>query len=142
MEIKAKSAMLGYLNAPTPFTPDGWFHTGDEVLVDGEYIKILGRKSEMINVGGQKVFPVEVESVIQQMCEVEDISIIGEKHPLMGQVVVAYVKLFNNADAKEFKKHMRLYCKGKLEGYKVPQKVVFVDHNMVGSRFKKMRNRI
>ncbi|MFC1485182.1 fatty acid--CoA ligase family protein, partial [bacterium] len=53
LEIKAKSAMLGYLNAPSPFTEDGWLHTGDEVEVDGEYIKILGRKSEMINVGGE-----------------------------------------------------------------------------------------
>ena len=42
LEIKAKSAMLGYLNAPSPFTEDGWFKTGDAVEVDGEYIKILG----------------------------------------------------------------------------------------------------
>ena len=54
LEIKAKSAMLGYLNAPSPFTEDGWFITGDAVEVDGEYIRILGRKSELINVGGGK----------------------------------------------------------------------------------------
>ena len=47
LEIKAKSAMLGYLNAESPFTEDGWFKTGDAVEVDGEYIRILGRKSEM-----------------------------------------------------------------------------------------------
>tara|TARA_Y100000310_G_C20604086_1_gene774586 strand:+ start:1247 stop:1492 length:246 start_codon:yes stop_codon:yes gene_type:complete len=40
LEIKAKSAMLGYLNAPNPFTNDGWFVTGDEVLEKGDYIKI------------------------------------------------------------------------------------------------------
>ena len=51
LEIKAESAMLGYLNAPSPFTKDGWFQTGDSVLVDGEYIIILGRKSELINIG-------------------------------------------------------------------------------------------
>jgi long-chain acyl-CoA synthetase len=67
LEIKAKSAMRGYLNAESPFTPDGWFKTGDAVEVDGEYIKILGRKSELINVGGEKVYPAEVESVIQLM---------------------------------------------------------------------------
>src|SRR5690606_14521139 len=55
LEIKAQSAMLGYLNAPSPFTPDGWFRTGDAVEVDGEWLRILGRKSEMINVGGEKV---------------------------------------------------------------------------------------
>ena len=50
LQIQARSAMLGYLNAPSPFTEDGWFKTGDTVEVDGEYIKILGRKSEIINV--------------------------------------------------------------------------------------------
>ena len=54
LEIKAESAMLGYLNAPSPFTPDGWLQTGDVVEVDGEYIKILGRNSEIINVGGRR----------------------------------------------------------------------------------------
>jgi len=44
LEIKADSAMLGYLNAPSPFTEDGWFMTGDQVEIDGEYVKILGRK--------------------------------------------------------------------------------------------------
>jgi len=47
LEIRAQSAMLGYLNAPSPFTPDGWFKTGDAVEVDGEYIRILGRKSHL-----------------------------------------------------------------------------------------------
>ena len=54
LEIKASSAMLGYLNAESPYTKDGWFKTGDLVEVKGEYIKILGRKSEIINVGGKK----------------------------------------------------------------------------------------
>lgn len=139
LEIKAKSAMLGYLNAPSPFTEDGWFHTGDEVLVDGEYIKILGRKSEMINVGGQKVFPIEVESIIQQMEDVEDASVSGEVSMLTGQIVKVRVKLSSNEKPAEFKKRMRIFCKGKLESYKIPQKVELVDHLMFGKRFKKMR---
>ncbi len=65
LQIKADSAMLGYLNAPSPFTEDGWFVTGDMVVQDGEYIQFLGRKSEIINVGGEKVFPSEVENIIQ-----------------------------------------------------------------------------
>jgi acyl-CoA synthetase (AMP-forming)/AMP-acid ligase II len=59
LEIKAKSAMLGYLNAPSPFTDDGWFKTGDLVEVDGECFRILGRKSDLINVGGEKVYPAK-----------------------------------------------------------------------------------
>ncbi|MEM5776481.1 MAG: AMP-binding protein, partial [Anaerolineaceae bacterium] len=65
--IKAESAMLGYLNAPNPFDEEGWFNTGDEVEVDGEYLKILGRRSEMINIGGEKVYPAEVESLLMEL---------------------------------------------------------------------------
>lgn len=139
LEIKAKSAMLGYLNAPSPFTEDGWFKTGDEVMVDGEYFRIMGRRSEMINVGGQKVFPAEVESVIQQMEGVEDVAVSGEANPMLGNIVKARIKLSSAEDAATFKKRMRLFCKGKLESFKTPQKVELVDHMMTGERFKKMR---
>ena len=139
LEIKAKSAMLGYLNAPSPFTEDGWFKTGDEVLVDGEYIKILGRKSDLINVGGLKVFPAEIESVLLTMEGVEDATVCGEASPLVGQIVKAKVKLSTNESLSKFRKRMRDFCKGKLENYKIPQKVVFVDEFMASSRFKKIR---
>ena len=139
LEIKAKSAMLGYLNAPSPFTEDGWFKTGDEVLVDGEYFRILGRRSEMINVGGQKVFPAEVESVLQEMEGVEDVAVSGEANPMLGNIVKARVKLSTGEDAAAFKKRLRSFCKGRLESFKVPQKVILVDHMMTGERFKKMR---
>jgi long-chain acyl-CoA synthetase len=57
LHVKAKSAMLGYLNAPSPFTDDGWFNTNDAVEVDGEYIRILGRKSEIIMSAVKRYFP-------------------------------------------------------------------------------------
>ncbi|MBR3622886.1 MAG: long-chain fatty acid--CoA ligase [Selenomonadaceae bacterium] len=139
LEIKTNTVMLGYLNAPSPFTEDGWFKTEDEVLVDGEYYRILGRRSEMINVGGQKVFPVEVESVIQEMEGVEDVSVSGEANQMLGNVVKARVKLTANETASDFKNRMRTFCKGKLEAYKIPQKVELVDHLMIGERLKKMR---
>ncbi len=142
LEIKAKSAMLGYLNAPSPFTEDGWFQTGDEVLVDGEYFRILGRRSEMINVGGQKVFPAEVESVIQEMDGVEDVAVSGEVNPMLGNIVKARVKLGNGETVGDFKKRMRIFCKGRLESFKVPQKVELINHMMTGERFKKMRREV
>lgn len=139
LEIKAKSAMLGYLNAPSPFTPDGWFITGDAVEVDGEYIRILGRKSEMINVGGAKVFPAEVENVIQQMDGVEDVAVTGEKNAITGHMIKARVKLTSGETLPEFRKRMNEFCKDRLERYKIPQKVELVEESMHGSRFKKMR---
>lgn len=139
LEIKAQSAMLGYLNAPSPFTEDGWFHTGDSVIVDGEYMKILGRKSEIINIGGLKVYPVQVESVLQTMDGVDDVAVNGEENALTGQMVKARVKLSTDETASEFKHRMKIFCKGKLEKFQIPQKVVLVDENMFGDRFKKMR---
>ena len=100
LQIKAESAMLGYLNAPSPFTDDGWFNTGDKVEVDGDYFRILGRQSEIINVGGQKVYPAQVESVVQEMPEVAEVSVYGEKNAIMGQIVCAAIRLRQSRDAR------------------------------------------
>src|ERR1700752_2593026 len=93
LQIRARSAMLGYLNAPSPFTADGWFMTGDAVDVDGEWMRIRGRKSEIINVGGEKVYPAEIESILHEIPGVEDVTLAGEAHPLVGQIVTARVRL-------------------------------------------------
>ena len=139
LEIKAKSAMLGYLNAPSPFTEDGWFQTGDAVEVDGEYLRILGRQSEIINVGGEKVYPAEIEGVLQQLDGVEDVAVVGEASPITGQLVKARVKLTTDETLPLFRKRMRAYCRDKLPRFKVPQKVELVSDTMHGGRFKKMR---
>lgn len=141
LQIKAKSAMLGYLNAPSPFTKDGWFNTEDHVEVDGDYIKILGRKSEIINVGGEKVYPAEIESVIQIMDGVEEVAVSPEANSFMGQIIKARVKLNTSETVSEFRKRMGQFCKDKLPEYKIPQKVVIASEDMHGDRFKKMRQK-
>ncbi len=139
LQIRARSAMLGYLNAPSPFTSDGWLPTGDAVDVDGEYLRIRGRHSEIINVGGEKVYPAEVESVLQSMEGVKDVTVGSEPNPITGQIVTARVKLATGESLPEFRKRMRLFCRDKLPAFKIPQKVVLVDQEMHGERFKKMR---
>ena len=139
LQIRARSAMLGYLNAPSPFTSDGWLPTGDAVDVDGEYLRIRGRHSEIINVGGEKVYPAEVESVLQSMEGVKDVTVGSEPNPITGQIVTARVKLATGESLPEFRKRMRLFCRDKLPLFKIPQKVVLVDEAMHGERFKKMR---
>jgi acyl-CoA synthetase (AMP-forming)/AMP-acid ligase II len=140
LQIKAESAMLGYLNAPSPFTADGWFQTGDAVEVDGEYLRILGRESELINVGGEKVYPAEVEGVIQSMEGVVDVLVTGEPHSLVGQVVVAQVQLSTGESLAEFRARMREFCRDRLDAFKVPQKVVLSPEDLHGQRFKKLRS--
>lgn len=142
LEIKAASAMLGYLNHPSPFTEDGWFRTGDAVEVDGEYIRVLGRKSELINVGGEKVYPVEVESVLLQMEGVEDVMVIGVPNPITGHMVEAHVKLSTGETLPEFRSRMQAFCRERLARFKVPQKVVLVQDDLHSGRFKKLRGNV
>lgn len=113
--IKAKSAMLGYLNAPSPFDSQGWFNTQDKVIVKGEYIKILGRTTDIINVGGQKVYPSEVENILLSIDGVKDAHVYGEENPIMGKVVVADVYVEHENNNRDFIKSLRRYCSQHLE---------------------------
>lgn len=142
LQIKAHSAMLGYLNAPSPFTEDGWFKTGDAVEFDGEYFKILGRVSDLINVGGEKVYPAEVEAILQELPEVQDATVFGEKNALLGQIVCARVTLSPGVDSKQFTTQAKAYCKQRLQNYKVPVKFSYVDDQGITERFKKVRKTI
>jgi long-chain acyl-CoA synthetase len=139
LQIKAKSAMLGYLNAPSPFTEDGWLDTKDSVEVDGEYIRVLGRKTEIINVGGEKVYPAEVESVICALENVNEAEVYGEENAIMGNIVCARISLIKPEDHKDFIDEVKSHCATKLEKYKVPVKVEIVGHKLHSARFKKTR---
>ncbi len=137
--IKAHSAMLGYLNAPSPFDEEGWFNTNDMVEVDGDYIRILGRKTEIINVGGQKVYPAEVESVLLQLDNVTDAVVIGEPHPITGNIVTARVNLAQPEDAQAFRRRMRHFCRDRLAPFKVPVKVEIINDEQFNARYKRVR---
>ena len=139
LRIRAKCSMLGYLNHPSPFDADGWFDTGDAVIEDGEYLRILGRHSEIVNVGGQKVYPAEVEKVIAELPNVIDVAVSGEPHLLLGQVVVATVQLRERVPDLEIKRRIAEHCKGRLQPYMIPTKVRVVTDALVNERFKKVR---
>ncbi len=137
--IKAQSAMLGYLNAPSPFTQDGWFNTRDCVEVKGDYIKFLGRDSDIINVGGEKVYPVEIESTILEITGVKDAAVHGEANPILGNIVVAEVSIEDCLDKKEYLLKIKKHCQLRLEKYKIPVKINFHDIIPSNHRFKKLR---
>ena len=138
--LRSKTQVLGYLNASMDsFTSDGWFKTGDLVEVDGEYIKIIGRAKEVINVGGQKVLLSEIESIILEMEEISDCMVYGEKNAITGQTVVCDVVL--NKKIENIKKRVRVFCKDRLDAYKIPTKVNVVDKTNFSDRFKKIRRK-
>ena len=132
--------MLGYLNAASPFTEDGWFVTGDCVEVDGEYIRILGRDSEIINVGGKKVYPAEVESVVREVPGVFEVTVRGEANAILGHIVSARIWAQPGADEQRLRQEIRKHAAERLEDYKVPVRVEFsYDTAYSTDRFKKPR---
>ena len=139
--LRSKTQILGYLNrSMESFTSDGWFKTGDLVELDNEgFIKIIGRNKEIINVGGQKVLPSEVESVLLGMDEIEDCLVYGEQNAITGQSVSCDVVLKHGIDDSGFKILVRKFCKDKLDNFKIPTRVNVVQKTEFTERFKKSR---
>ena len=138
--VRSHSNMVGYLNAPNPIDKEGWMNTGDQVEVKGEYIRILGRKSELINIGGQKVFPAEIENVILEDDNISDVTVYGKKHPLMGNVLIADVSIIKNADSMVLSEKLRKHCLSKLSKWKVPVRFnISADSMHHNIRYKKSR---
>jgi len=139
--IRSKTQILGYLNHnQASFTKDGWFKTGDmvEEQEDG-FIKIMGRFNEVINVGGQKVLPVEVESVLIKSENISSCRVYGVQNDITGQVVMADVVLNSDKGMSkgEARKILKQTCYDALEEYKIPVKIKFVDEIKINRRFKK-----
>ena len=138
--IRSPSAMIGYLNASSPFDADGWFNTQDLVERDGEYVRILGRKSELINVGGEKVHPSEIENVLLQIDNIKDVTVRGQPNPVTGEVVAAKITPLGPEDPDALKRRVRQFCHARLERYKIPAVIDVVMEDHYGARFKKSRD--
>lgn len=96
---------------------DGYFRTGDWGHIDDEgYIHLISRKKEIINVGGKKVSPIEVEEVLNEMEGVVESACVGVHDDVLGEVVKAFCVCSKRVDFEEVKKTMMK----KLEGYKIP----------------------
>jgi len=138
LHVRTATAMIGYLNAESPFTNDGWYNTGDAVEVHGEYLRILGRKSDLINVGGEKVYPAEVESVISELDAVLEVVVFGERNPLVGEMVCARVRIVGGEDESRFVSDLKKHCGQKLEKHKVPVRVYLTEEKLHSMRYKKI----
>jgi long-chain acyl-CoA synthetase len=137
--VRSRSAMVGYLNAPSPFDAEGWLNTGDLVEQEGDHLRILGRASDLINVGGQKVFPAEVESVLLQAPNVLDATVFADTHPAMGKVVGARVTLATPEDPLALRTRLRRFCLERLAPFKVPARITVTAESQHNERFKKVR---
>ncbi|MDR0822179.1 MAG: long-chain fatty acid--CoA ligase [Endomicrobium sp.] len=137
--VRTKSAMIGYLNAPSPFDSEGWFNTKDKVEQKDRYLKVLGRITDIINVGGEKVYPSDVESVLIKYEGVKDIRIFGESNPLVGKIVAAQVQVAAQNNNRDFVKGLRKFAVENLEKFKVPVKIILTENSLFSDRLKKKR---
>ena len=137
--LRSDTQIAGYLNASNErFTADGWFRTGDKVEQGPNgTIRILGRMGEMINVGGEKLMPAEVESIVLCVVGVADCRVRGEAHPLTGQTVAVDVVSFTT-DQEALRSAIRIACRKHLARHKIPTRVTFVP-SVSGERMKKTR---
>ena len=122
--------MKGYYHNPEATTQaidaDGWFYTGDLATMDEQgYVRIVGRKKEMIIRGGYKVYPREVEEVLYSHPAVQEVAVVGLPDPVLGEINCVCIKLKDGAVTSD--EAIVAFCKGKLVDYKLPDKVLFRD---------------
>jgi long-chain acyl-CoA synthetase len=134
LHIRSTSRMLGYLNAPSPFDGEGWYDTKDVVEVKGNYVKVTGRITDVINVGGLKFMASDIERVALVHPEVALVKVEPRANPITGQHVEMVVQPLV---ADRFDKVAFLeFLKSKLQPHMVPRRIV-VEAVSVGHRFKK-----
>ena len=111
----------------TPFFTGGWFRTGDLGIVDSDgFITWEGRLKEQINIDGFKLTPMEVETVLREHERVMDCAVVGAPDEMTGEAVVAFVVPRGEPD-KRLEIDLRKYCKSRLEMYKIPKRIVFIE---------------
>ena len=125
--IRGQSIIDGYVNNPEAnaksFT-DGWFRTGDQGVIDGDgYLALIGRLKEMINRGGEKIAPREIDDVLLQHPAVAEAVAFGSPNKTLGEEVTAAVVLKGEASEKE----LIAFARERLADYKVPRKLFIVD---------------
>ena len=126
VRIKGPNVMKGYLNLPDEtaavFDDEGYFRTGDMGKIDEEgFLSITGRIKEMLIIGGENVFPREIEEVLNRHESVKDSAVIGAPDPSRGEVALAFVEL---NEGEEFDgRALRAFCRDALAQFKVPREI-------------------
>ncbi len=142
--IRSPAAMDGYLDDPEEtraVLEDGWFKTGDLVSItpDG-FVRIVGRKRELILRGGYSVFPVEVEAALLTHPAVAEAAVVGVAHAELGEDVVAFATLRSGSTASS--EQLIAHCKERLAAYKYPRRIVIVDQLPKGATGKVLKSRL
>lgn len=137
LQVKTPYGMQSYIEKKSSLTPDGWIDTGDLVEIKGDRVYFLGRNDEVINVGGMKVNPEEVENVLEQLDEIENACVFAKKNPVTGNIVAAHVvlKKGTHLDIASIIQRARTY----LADFKIPRYIKQVMEIEVSANGKKIR---
>jgi acyl-coenzyme A synthetase/AMP-(fatty) acid ligase len=138
LQIRTPNAMRGYVTeSAQPLLEDGWLSTADRVEIRGDRAFIVGRQDSTINVGGSKVYPLAVETVLLSDPGVHEARVYGASNPVTGQLVAADVVLKAGEDPNVARPRILAMCREKLAGYQVPRILKFVESIEVKASGKK-----
>jgi len=144
IQVRGKTVMTGYENDPAANAAalrDGWYRTGDLGRFDADgYLYVTGRIKEMINRGGEKVSPREVDDVLTAHPAVARAVTFPLPHPTLGEDVAAAIVLRPGAHASEAE--IRRFMSDRLAVFKVPRRLAFVDEILLGATGKPDRSRL
>jgi acyl-CoA synthetase (AMP-forming)/AMP-acid ligase II len=129
LACRTDSMMMGYFGedgvSPSEGDGDGYFYTGDLAVIDEDgYIRIVGRKKDMIIRGGQNIHPARIESELGKMDEVQEAAVVGAPDGMGVERVCAFVILEEGRQLTE--KEIVAQCRSNLEAYEIPERVWFV----------------
>jgi fatty-acyl-CoA synthase len=127
--VRGYLVMKGYHNKPEAtreaITDDGWLRTGDLASQDADgYLKIRGRKKEMMIRGGENIYPREVEEFLRSHPKISDVAVYGVPHRKFGEEVAAAIRLKQGASATP--EEIAAFCKGQIASFKIPKYIQFV----------------
>jgi acyl-CoA synthetase (AMP-forming)/AMP-acid ligase II len=139
--IRGPNVTAGYENNPKAnaeaFT-NGWFRTGDQGVMDAEgYVSLTGRLKEIINRGGEKISPREVDEILMDHPAVAQVVCFGMPHPKLGEEVAAVVVLREGAEATE--RELQAFVGTRVAEFKVPKKILFMAEIPKGATGKLQR---
>ena len=141
-EIAAKgdNIMKGYYNDPegtAAVLKNGWLYTGDLATIDDEgFIYVVGRSKNIINSGGYRISPNEIENEILSFEKFKGCVVFGMPDEIMGEAIVAVIQAPNTADHSNLLLELLTHCNKRLPSYKVPKKIYFVDEFPLNSSNK------
>lgn len=134
LQIRSQTRMLGYMNADSPFDAEGWYDTKDVVETKDEFYKVVGRTSEVINVGGLKFMASEIERVALDYPGISLVKAEARANPITGQHVELSVQAVPDAIVEP--KMLSRYLAERLPAHMVPRRIK-VENVAVGHRFKR-----